>query len=282
MKRYRNLVTMLAGVVLVGTVWSLGRLAQAADIAHEVRQGAGQSAGFGELGLAASIHRIPIVGLSDNEKDPADASLSFGLLLNGMIEWRGFFAEAIFDSFGGIALGYRLYEDERRSLEFVLSNTLAELTTETEGFETIEDRDADLVAGLRSSFYLPNSIIQVSLLSDVLDTHGGFSASAQWGRFWQVRNWNLHAMVGARYFSNKLTDYYFGVSPAEVSAMTPLYTAGGGTMAEFELGATLPLKEDWIFRTGVQLYQFPDAIADSPLTLKDQAYLFNNSINYVF
>lgn len=282
MKSRTRLVTALTGVVLALTLWSMGRLATAADIAHEVRQGSGQTSGFLELGLRTSINRLPIVGLTNSEDDPTDTVLGLGVAINGMFEWRGFFTEAIFDSFGGLTLGYRAYQSDRGNFEVVVSNTLATLSADTDGFESIEDRDADIVGGFRSTLYFPNSILQLSLLSDVSSKHNGLSASAQWGRFWQVRNWNLHAMIGARYFSNQLADYYFGVSADEVSEQTQLYTAGGGTMAELEFGATLPLSEDWIFRSGLQIFRLPDSVFDSPLTLDREAYIFANSISYVF
>jgi len=281
-KSRTRLVTLLTSLVLIITLWSLGRLAQAADISHEVRQGAVQSAPFLELGLRLGAERVPIVGLAGDKDDPTNTSAGIEVLLNGMFEWRGFFGEVIVESFGGLTFGYRLHQSDSRNFEIVFSNTLPDLTPDTAGFESIEDRDADLVAGFRSSFYFPKSIVQLSLLGDVSDRHGGFTAAAQWGRFWQVRNWNLHAIAGARFFSENLTDFYFGIRPDEVSELTPLYTAGSGLMTELEFGATLPLSQDWIFRSSVQFFRLPDAIVDSPLTLGRSAYVFSNSINYVF
>ncbi|MBX2881960.1 MAG: MipA/OmpV family protein [Granulosicoccus sp.] len=258
------------------------RQALAADISREVRQGQAQTDGFLELGLNLGFFRVPVVGLTDNDDDPTDPELSLGLIFNGMVEWRGFFAEALFDSFGGVTLGYRAIRDENRSFELVLTNTLHIAEPDTAGFENIETRDPDAVFGLRSSWYLPNSIAQFSLLTDVSDTHNGFTASAHWGKTWQIRNWNLHAMTGLRHFSEKVSDYYLGVPIDQVSTEAPAYQARAGTLVEFDLGATVPLNENWIFRTGLQVYRLPGSFVDSPLTSARVAYEISNGVYYVF
>lgn len=273
---------VLGSLVILSLSCGIARDAWAADISREVRQGHEQTDGFLELGLNASIFRLPIVGLTDNEKDPEKGNFSLGLVINGMYEWRGFFAELLYDSFGGITLGYRALRSKNGSLELVVTNTLAELDPDTEGFETIQTRAPDAVVGLRSSWYLPNSIAQVSLLTDASDTHNGFTASAHWGRAWQVRNWNLHAMIGMRHFSKNVSDYYFGVSPEEVSDNTPLYSATSGTMAELDLGATVPINENWLFRSGLQAYRLPGSVVDSPLTSERVAYEISSGFFYVF
>lgn len=258
------------------------RESMAADISREVRQGVEQTHGFLELGLNVGYFRLPIAGLIDSDYEPSEAHLGLGLVINGMVEWRGFFAEALYDSFGGVTVGYRALRNENSTLELVLTNTFAELDPEAAEFDSVQKRDPDIVFGLRSSWYLPNSIAQLSLLSDVSSTHNGFTASAQWGRTWQARNWNLHAMLGMRHFSRKVTDYYFGISPSESNDVTPVYNAKAGTMAELDFGAAVPLSENWLFRSGLQVYRLPGSVVDSPLTSERVAYEFSTGLFYVF
>lgn len=280
-RQLRQLLTqaIVAGITL--SMW-VGSATAATDISREVRHGRDATNGFVELGLALGAARFPIAGASPNTKDADDINGSLGIVLNAVGSWNGLFAELLYDSFGGVALGYHLIDNDNISLDVLVTNTFGYLDPEQEGFETIEERDADGVAGIRGNFYLGNSIIQLSLLSDISDTHDGHSASLQWGRYWQVRNWNLHLIGGARYFSDRLNNYYFGISESESTDALPQYQADAGWMGEVEIGATVPLNENWVFRSRLQVVGFDEAISDSPLALDNNGFFTDAALIYVF
>jgi outer membrane scaffolding protein for murein synthesis (MipA/OmpV family) len=119
-------------------------------------------------------------------------------------------------------------------------------------------------------------------MADVSNAHEGVIGAVHVGRQKQIRNWNLHGLLGARLFSDKVADYYMGVSPDEATADIPEYRAKAGVLPSIQVGATLPLSEKWIFETQVQYTHLPDSISDSPLAQGDAIYAAQVGVSYVF
>lgn len=257
----------------------------AADIATEVRQKIdGDTTGFLEFSSALSYFRVPIVGFADDsDQRPQDARGGLHLGLSGMLEWRGFFIEAVQESSSNGAIGYNAWENDSSRVALLLTSQIGGYgPADVTGYESVRDRDSDLQFGLRSTHYRDNNIVQLELLGDVTGRGGGLIASWQFGHFWQVRNWNAHALLGMRYFSSNTIDYYFGIDADEISALTPRYQADSGFLTSVEVGAALPINEKWVFRTAASIERLPDSVAESPLVKGRVAYDLNVGVYYVF
>ena len=267
---------LLAGLLVL-------QAARAADIAHEVRQGDTESSLALELGLHFGYFKVPLVGFaSDDAEDSTEGMFSLGPVLQGRAEWRGLFAELFRESYNGVALGYEAWADEYNAIDLVLTNNLTDYDPGIGEFSSLQLRKGDVIAGLRSTHFFDRSIVQLELYGEATSRHKGYVAAAHLGRFWQIRNWNLHAVSGLRYLSGQVLDYYFGVSNSEASAGIPVYKASGGTLVSLEFGSTLPLTEKWVFRGTARGHYLPDAIADSPLADGRLVTEISTSISYVF
>lgn len=276
---YHRYTTVYAAILCFLLIFQPAR---GADIAHEVRQGSNASLAL-EIGFGLGVNKVPVVGfVSDDPDDPRGSAIDLEISLAGRAEWRGFFAEIIAESLSGGALGYSLWESDFFELDFVVTEGFGSFEPNIGEYSSLDERDSDLLAGLRSSHYFGNKIVQLDLYSDIRDLHGGQIAGIQLGQFWQIRNWNLHAIVGLRYFSAEVLDYYIGISEDESTANIPSYDASGGTLSTLEIGSTLPLNEKWIFKSTAEVHYLPDAIADSPLTNGRIASSITTSFNYVF
>lgn len=257
-------------------------VAHSADIAYEIRQGSDASVTF-ELGFQANLADIPIVGLvKDDPEDPTGGRISIGLMFEGRAEWKGLFAETNSNSFSNFALGYSLWSNDNASVDLVLSDGLGPYDPSIGAFESVDNRSSDLVAGVRSTHHLDNTLVQFEIYNDVSGKHDGQMAALQVGKFRQVKNWNIHGLVGVRYFSESMLDYYFGISEQESTADIPRYEATGGTLATLEIGATLPLTDRWIFRSTMEGIYLPDSVSDSPLSDGRLGVIASTSVSYVF
>jgi outer membrane protein len=136
--------------------------------------------------------------------------------------------------------------------------------------------------GFRATGYYENYIIQMHALTDISETHGGQDFSFKVGRYWQYKNWNLHAIQAVRYNSAAIANYYFSVQPEDASEKFPEFHAHAGFNYVFELGATYPLSQKWVFRSSFRHVELEHQWAGSPLLVATHADTFINSISYVF
>lgn len=256
--------------------------AHSADIAYKIRQGPDTSVSF-ELGFQAIAADIPIVAwVGEDPADPTGGELEIGLIFNGRAEWKGLFAETNSNSFNIFALGYSPWSNENTSVDLLISEGLGPYDPGIGEFASVENRSSDLVAGIRATHHFENTLIQLEAYSDISGKHDGQMAALQVGQFRQVKNWNLHGLIGARYFSGNMLDYYFGISEEESTANIPQYEASGGTLATLEIGATLPLTEKWIYKSTVEGLYLPDSVSASPLADDRLGGIFSTSVTYVF
>jgi len=248
--------------------------AYAADIAREMQSSNGDNGSFAEVGVLFLGARVPLVGFIDakvHDDDPNKVLYSLDLGLQGRLAYKGVFAEVIQESFNNITFGYSITNTENFSLDFIATQSFDGVErSQAKGFETITDRKGDVNLGFRSIVYNGRNVFQFGLTSDVNDAHGGFMFSAQYGRQFQVRNWNLHSLIGTRYFSEKMIDFYFDVSEAEATDTLPSYSSSeGGFLPTLQLGATLPLNEHWVLRATGEYSYLPGTVRKSPLSQGD-------------
>jgi len=264
-------------ISIVTAVWLLNvsGTSIAGDIAREIQLGDSDNGGFAELGIVFQTARLPLLGFTDQEPEGSRDTLnSLNIGIQGRLAFKGFFAEVIEDSFSDITLGYSVKNTDSYSLDFIASSSFNDIERNGySGYESIEDREGDISLGFRSSFYNGDDIFQYELVSDAAGSHGGVMASVQYGRQYQLRNWNLHTLLGVRYFSEKVVDHYFGVTAAESTETLPEYSAKQGLMPTVLFGATLPLNEKWVFRAHSEYSYLPDSVSNSPLAQGDDFYI---------
>ena len=258
------------------------QVSHGADIAHKIRQGSDALLSF-ELGFQLVGADLPVVGwVNDNAETPTGSVVNFGLFFDGRAEWKGLFAETNSHSFTSFALGYTPWSNNTTSVDFVISEGLGTYEPGIGAFESVEKRTSDLVAGIRTTLNLDSTLVQFEAYSDISGKHDGQMTALQMGKFVQIRNWNLHGLVGVRYFSGNMLDYYFGISESESTTAIPRYTASGGTLGSLEVGATLPLSGKWVLKLTAEGLYLPDSVTDSPLSNGRLGGFISTSVSHVF
>lgn len=267
----------------------------AADIASDVRQGTAEpnnsNGGYFEIGVAMGYREDSRV-LDDSEGAEgfgAGPAIGFGY------RWSGLFAEASQGTFDGLNLGYNVWSNRYLSIDFLASSFTGSLTEDDDKDNTrIEDLDEDerndaLIerdtfysgAGIRVTAYIEDHVIQYRLITD---THGGNGvvSTLRLGRNWQIRNWNLHSVLGVQYNSASANDYWFGVDANEATERFSEFKGKSSINFSGEVGLTYPISENWVFRSFARYISVPDEVRKSPLTVGETDAFIVSSISYVF
>ncbi|MBX2881626.1 MAG: MipA/OmpV family protein [Granulosicoccus sp.] len=294
-----KLTTAAIGILIVHCLLSIAQPAGAEEPSGEMSDADSErnpEGGFLELGLAMTLRDNHI--LQPEPDDNEDVELEFEISVSAGYRFRNFFIEGtdqiegIDDGFSGLNLGATLLETAHWDVDLLFANIAGTATvdsedppppeTEAQRNYAILNRDSLFVAaGPRLRGYFNDTIVQLRLVSDWYDDNG-ILASARVGRQWQLGNINLQAIAGARFFSDKFSNYIYGISESEQSERFPAYTATRSIIPEVELGLSKPLNRDWVLRSRMRIRQYPNSISDSPLAVSDRHIVITTGIHYVF
>lgn len=258
----------------------------AADLSTDIRKGAGgPQAGDGnylELGFSIGAIRSPYLGLPPGNKKN-EINILGSLDLNLRYQYKGFFVEAFSQSLEQFTWGYNFIEGERWALDAVALEQHSELSKdESKDLRGYKKRDADFMAGVRTTGYYGNYIVQLHALTDISDTHDGQVYSLKMARHWQYKNWNFHAIQSESYRTRKVVDYYFSVEPEDASEKFPEFHAAAGFTHTTEIGATYPLSQKWVFRGLLRHIELDSQWTGSPIILSKSGDMLVASFSYVF
>ncbi len=257
-----------------------------ADIASDVRSSetspSSTEGGFFELGVGFFAFDNPVRG--------GDNGIEIKLYLGGRYQWNGLFIEATEVSSSNLNLGYNAWNSEHWSFDLIGSqlneNIIDEDNHELKKFrgnnDELSTQGLDFLLGFRATGYYENNIIQLFLGQDISNTHDGMIGQIEAGRSWQIRNWNIHTLLGYRYHSEEVINYYLGVKPEQATATIPEYNADAGSIVTLEFGVTYPLAKHWVFRGTLQNEIFSDALNESPLLDNTSWSNFSTSLTYIF
>lgn len=260
----------------------------AADINRELQQGGmtpeNRNGGYLDIGLGVGMMQNPIYGIPEgNDAGESNWHPMVYVNINGRYQYRNFYVEANSEAVHGFNMGYNFYDDGTWTADILFSHSFDGFgPDDSEDWEGFSQRHPDLGAGFRFGYYNPNYICQFRFQQDVSGAHGGQNASIFFGKSWQVRNWNYHALVGVTYYSSKLLDYYFGIDESEAKEGFPATRASAGYMLDAEIGLAYPLAEDWVFRAGYRYGRLPNNATDSALVVRENYQILATSLNYVF
>jgi len=270
--------------LLLAVLMCASSQASAADPNRAILGIGGTSSVFINLGFEFQSVVLPLVGFNGLIPDEVtNVDVDLGISLEGRLQYRGAFIEVIDDSFSNITAGFSLHEDSRSSLEIIVTNLFEFIRrNEFEGFETIEDRDGDINLGMRGSYFFGKNLVQLELVGDVSDAHDGVIGAAHFGRQKQLGNWNLHGLLGIRYFSDGVLDHFFGINANEATDLLPEYQAEDGFLPSIQLGAIYPISENWTLDLKTEYSRLPDSVADSPLAQGNDFFQNRIAIRYVF
>ncbi|WP_196159166.1 MipA/OmpV family protein [Reinekea sp. G2M2-21] len=192
--------------------------------------------------------------------------LEFTTEFNIGIQLAGLFYEYFSASDNRGLFGYNFYNSDWVGLDLIVGKEHYDFADDKEDklLLPIEVRHGDWTGGLRSTVYLGPLVVQGQVRREISDYHNGYTASLQTGTNIQIKNLNIHGLVGASYQSEEVMDYYYGVTAAEASSNFAAYDPGEDIRYNAEIGASYPMSKNWILRGQVNYTQYSDDLVNSP------------------
>lgn len=225
-----------------------------------------RDSGFLELGFGLKTSN------TETKMREGFEGLQFAKELNAGIQLSGLFFEYFSASPNRALFGLNFFNSDWVGLDIIIGNehrNFADKKADTL-LLPINVRHADFTGGIRSTVYLGPVIVQGQVRREISSFHGGYTGSLQTGTSVQIKNLSLHAVVGASFQSEEVVDYYYGVTPTEVSANFAQYNPGSDTTQTAEVGASYPMGEDWVLRGQINYTNYSEDIVNSPFWNSDE------------
>jgi len=230
--------------------------------------------GYIEIALTGILNKMPI---------PGSDELVGTIALGGHYRYKRFFVDVHAESYNQFQFGLNAYSGDMWSIDLLGASSEhgveSELNTELKQFS---ERESAGYLGARATGYKEPYILQFETLWDISEVHYGTLLTASIARTWLYRNWNFHALLGARFETERALDYQFGIDANQATDAYPEYQAGSGTTFVSEAGVTYPLNEYLVLKSTFRWWELPSAIVGSPFITDDSYLTFSNSITFVY
>jgi outer membrane protein len=168
--------------------------------------------------------------------------------------------------FAGFSAGYMLSHSRHYRFSINIKPRINRLSaSDSPELAGIQTRKWSLDGGANLDVFGGWGHLVTGISHDLLDRNNGTELDAGYRYSIQLGSWNLVPSFGVRWQSASLTNYYYGVSPAEVIPGRPAYTPGAATNPYIGFGLSTRISDHWQFNGNIQYTRFSGAIHGSPL-----------------
>ncbi|MCI5197157.1 MAG: MipA/OmpV family protein [Candidatus Electrothrix sp. AW5] len=183
----------------------------------------------------------------------------------------------------GTRAGMHLYQNEQLTVDLLGKYRFAAYETgDSAELIGIKERKGTVEAGVKASLRLGVAAFSCTVLSDVLDEHGGQVIQLRVMKPLRWRMIFLAPYLGVSVQSNDFSTYYYGVDSTEALAGWSEYdldwTVNWQTGVTFRIG----LSQNIMLNTVVGIELLDQDIADSPLVERDTRFFGMLGIAYGF
>ena len=216
---------------------------------------------------------------------PDGASLGVGMLVSkGILRGEdartyvvptvGYIGERVF--IAGISGGVHLVNRNGFALDALLSIRLdgwdaddlsaSELAEVGIDRNLLVDRKNELDAGFAASYTSTKwGKLSLTTKADVTNASGGYEVALLYQAALDRWGGALVPSIGVSYWSDDLSNYYYGTLPKEVAAGVTSYQPGSAIVPNLGVTFLRTMPKNWLFFGGVQYQWLGDDILDSPL-----------------
>ncbi len=135
----------------------------------------------------------------------------------------------------------------------------------TESSRDIARRKWAILFGNQIRYFGENYRLSLALETDISGVHKGQRASLQYQHFWSGEKWRFSVMPSLNYQSDKLTDYYYGLSERDQVTPEQLYKASGGIQPQLTIQYTYQLSARWHFISNASYLKLHTGLRNSPI-----------------
>lgn len=192
----------------------------------------------------------------------------------------------------GSEIGYQLFVEDDWELDIISKSYIGGFNSddiiewadeEIPILEGLKNRGSADGIGIRYSRYFEDSIFSfdIATLSPFSDVNG-WVLDAFYSHIMPYRNWDIYLNTSLTYYSEKVTDYYVGIAPDEVSALRHEFTASHAVKTQFELFAQRPISESWTVNIGLSQSYYLGDLGESPIVNTENTTQIMLGVLYVF
>ncbi|TQV88032.1 MipA/OmpV family protein [Aliikangiella coralliicola] len=135
----------------------------------------------------------------------------------------------------------------------------------------------DVINGSIKMFYHQNwGAIELSLSKDISDNHDGSSASLSYSYVVELGNWEVIPSVGANWFSEDVSNYYYGVSLVDARANRPFYSPDSGVNYNAGISTIYSFDKNNSLMLNLTTESYSDQIKDSSIVDKSGSTTFGS------
>ncbi|MDC0602254.1 MipA/OmpV family protein [Aliiglaciecola sp.] len=131
--------------------------------------------------------------------------------------------------------------------------------------DDIRDRKWAVNLGGRYHYYTEKGEVSFSYETDVSSVHQGSKAALSYEHYWSGDDWQLSIRPSVLWKSDKLVNYYYGVSAQDFPDNDIRYTAKGGLQPSLSLTYTKRFSEDWYWVANLSYQKLHSSMVASPI-----------------
>ncbi|WP_460456875.1 MipA/OmpV family protein [Arenimonas alkanexedens] len=134
----------------------------------------------------------------------------------------------------------------------------------------MSDREFSLDLGVASTWTVANvGQIEAAVSADALDRSGGYEAALSWNGLFRAGGFTFIPGVSARWQSDDIVDYYYGVRAGEALPGRAAYRGSAAVTPDLSLLVQRPLGPRWSVFARASHAWLPSEISNSPIVDRD-------------
>jgi outer membrane scaffolding protein for murein synthesis (MipA/OmpV family) len=183
----------------------------------------------------------------------------------------------------GTNFGAHLFRNDTFELNLLVRYRFAQLDPDGSDFlDGIEKRDQAWDGGISGVVRGKWGQLKLDWVTDLTNTHNGNEVDLTYRYRFDIGNWMISPYATGMWLDADLTDYYFGVSPAEARPGRPAYVPGAAFNFEWGVNTWYQLTEHVFMFANVGFRGFDSSIQNSPLVAEDTVALAFAGAGYMF
>ena len=185
--------------------------------------------------------------------------------------------------FAGISVGYVPFNGRHYSFAILAKPRINRLSaSESPQLAGIQRRQWSIDGGGRLSVFGDWGRLGAGVYTDLLHRYNGWEADLDYHYPIRMAGWTLSPGIGVAWDNSPLTDYYYGVSQAEVVPGRPAYSPGRATNPFVDVNLQVPVGKRWQFLGGMKYLHFASAIQNSPIVDRANTLTVFLALSYRF
>lgn len=202
-----------------------------------------------------------MLGVGGNYSDSIYRGVDNEFSLMPLISYRGerFFLQ-------GPRLGYKIFKGDNFSIALIGNYRMQGYDSSDSSYLSgMDDRDSTLEAGATATWDASFGKLQLGILSDLQNNHGGYQIRLSLSKRYRYGKWSVTPSLATLWQSSDMSDYYYGVTATQATVERPAYDAEGALIYRGGVALNYMLTRSLVLTSRISATFYPDEINNSPI-----------------